>query len=536
MLRRRSAIEKVVRSAWGGSAADSFTHAQLFNSYSPSYFGVVDARRFSSDIDSNIINKKWVWLTQAQGNTMSTDPGHNDFCWRMEEDVEADAYITRVDPNLPEQPGRGNTSFRIYADQGYFHDPVLLKTDSHDAPLLRIIGHPTQISVDEWEYEVKLQDGDPTAWIDPKYLQPNKRIIDGGTSVADESNKEYGGDYYGNIFELRGHIGYVARKIEVTDKFIRLEMSGKGTGSMSYGMSGSKQRYSDGAVGIGYVYQPGLADKTMSKKVPEHSFITMAEARLAERLNEDKNMAMEFGRTEVTYHPVTGRPIKVAPGWRQIRRDGYYHPHNGSLTLYDIYDKINTKFTTRSGVGEPDVILSTGKGGIEAFGMMINNVASANPFTVLDTYFISNATTAESRQITSNPLKFGAQFTEVLMSNGLTLRVMYDPTKDNPRYYPEKVPGTSYSYESFTYDVMDLGASDKAPSSSRTRSNIAMVQEEAYEEYFMVSNVYDIRTGAKKNGENVAVLDKDAGIFRASSCALAVWDTSRILSMPYLAG
>jgi hypothetical protein len=48
----------------------------------------------------------------------------------------------------------------------------------------------------------------------------------------------------------------------------------------------------------------------------------MAEARLAERISEDKNFMMEFGRTEVTVDPETGRPIKVAPGWRQIRKDG----------------------------------------------------------------------------------------------------------------------------------------------------------------------------------------------------------------------
>lgn len=531
MIRRRSAIEKVIRRAWGGSFADSFTHAQLFRSYGPTYFGIVDARRFSSDIEGRIINKKWVWLTQAQGNVMSTEPGHSDFAWRLEEDVEADAFITRVDPNLPSQPGRGNTEFKIYLDQGWFHDPVMLKTDSHDAPLLRIKGHPVQLSANEWEYTVTLQDGDPTAWIDPKYLQVNRRVIDGSTSVADESNKEYGGDYFGNIFELRGQIGYVARKVEVTDKFLRLEMAGKGTGGMRYGISGSRGSYNDGAIGVGYVYQPGLEDKTISKKVPESSFITMAEARLAERINEDKNMMMEFGRTEVTYHPKTGRPMKVAPGWRQIRRDGWYHPHNGSLTLYDIYDKIHTKYTTRAGVGEPTIVMATGKGGIEAFGQMINNVASGNPFTLLDSYYISST----NSEITPNALKYGAQFTEVLMSNGLTLKVMYDPTKDNPRYYPEKVPGTNYSYESFTFDILDLGVTDAAPQSARTRSNITMVYEDAYEEYFSISNVYDIRTGAKRNGENVAVLDKDAGIYRASSCALAVWDTSRIMSLPFLA-
>ncbi len=526
MIRRRSAIEKVVRSAWGGSRADSFTHAQLFRNYGPTYFGMLDARRFASEIESNIINKPWVWLTQAQGNVMSTDPGHTDYAWRLMEDVLADAYITRVDPALPTKPGFMNSEFDVYLDQGWFHEPVLLKTDSHDAPLLRIIGHPTQVAASEWKYRVRLQDGAADSWIDPKYLQVNRRVYDGGTSTVDELNYEYGGDYFGNIFELQGQIGYVGRKIEVTDKFIRLEMEGKAKG-MSYGMSGSRNRFEDGAIGVGYTYQPGLADKTDSKAVPEKAFITMAEARLAERLNEDKNFMMELGRTEITYD-VHGRPIKVGPGWRQVRRDGYYHPHNGSITLYDIYNKIQDKFTTRYGVGEPEVILRTGKGGIELFGSLVNDVASANPFVVQDSYFISST----SSEITSNALKFGGQFTEILMPNGITLKVVYDPTKDNPRYYPEKLEGTNYSLESFTFDVLDLGATDMAPASARTRSNIAMVYEEAYEEYFMVSNVYDIYTGAKKNGENVSALNKEAGIYRGSSCGLAVWDTSRILTMP----
>jgi hypothetical protein len=531
MLRRRSALEKVVRTGWGGTYADSFTHAQLFRSYGPTYFGMVDAQLFSSEIDSNIINKPWVWLTMAQGNAMTTEPGHTDFCWRLAEDVQTDARMTRVANFGGSLPGKGNTQFKIYLDRGWFHAPVLLKTDSADAPMLRIIGHPTQISATEWEYVVQLQTGDPNAWLDPKYLEPNRRVIDGGTSIVDELNYEFGGDYFGSVFELMSHIGYVARKVEVTDKFIRLEMDGK-SANMSYGISGNGGTYKDGkAVSSGYLYQPGLDDKTTSKVLQKGSFISMAEARLAERLSEDKNFMMEFGQNEVSYHPVNKRPMKVAPGWRQIRKDGHFKPHNGSLTLYDIYDRIQTIFTTRYGVGEPTVILRTGKGGIEFFSRLVKDEAGLSPFTLLDSFFVSRT----QSEISPNSLKFGAQFTEILMPNGITLKVMYDPTKDNPRYYPEKVPGTNYSYESFTFDVLDLGNTDAAPSGARTRSNIAMVYEDAYESYFMVSNVYDIMNGAKKSGETVAVLDKEAGIYRESSCALAVWDTSRILSMPYLA-
>lgn len=528
MIRRRSAIQKVVRESWGGSIADSLTHAQIFRDYGPTYFGMIDAQRFSSEVESDLVNKPWLWLTMAQGNVMSVEPGHTNYCWRMQELPQADAYITRVDPNLGTTPGRGNAEFKIYLDKPWFHEPVLLKTDSHDAPLLRILGHPVQVSANEYEYVVKLQTGDPLVYIDPQYLEVNRRVVDGGTSTADELNYEYGGDYTANAFELEGQIGHVGRKIEVTDKFIRLEM-GKQTGGMSYSISGSGGgSYSDAAIGIGYVYQVGLKDKTAQTTIQKGTFITMAEARLAERLAEDKNFLMELGQTELTYDQ-HGRPIRVAPGWRQIRRDGYFYPHNGSLTLYDIYNKIQDKYTTRYGVGGPTVVLRTGKGGIEMFGRLVRAEAGLNPFVLKDSFFISQTTS----DITPNALKYGAQFTEVLMPNGLTLLVMYDPSKDNPRYYPEKVPGTNYSKESFTFDVLDLGASDMAPKSALTRSNIAMVWEEAYEEYFGVSNVYDIHTGAKKSGENVAVLNKEAGIYRGSSCALAVWDTSRLLTMAY---
>jgi hypothetical protein len=530
MLRRRTAVEKVVRSGWGGTYFDSFSHARMFRDYGPTYFGMIDARLFSSDIESNIINRKWVWLTQAQGNIMSTQPGHTDYCWRLSEDVLTDLRITRVDPNLPAQPGKGNTEFFIYGDNGFFHEPVLLKTDSADAPLLRIIGKPVEVTPTEWRYTVKLQDGSPTSWIDSKWLQPNRRLIDGGTSTADELNYKYGGDTYGNVFELQSHIGYVGRKVELTDKFLRLEMDGKSS-NMGYSISGNGGSYSDGkAIGVGYIYQPALDDKTQTRTIPAGSFITMAEARLGERLAEDKNFMMEFGRAEVTVDPDTKRPLKVAPGWRQIRRDGHYHPHNGSLTLYDIYERLQDVFTTRYYIGEPEVVLSTGKGGIEMFSRLVKEEAGLNPFTLVDSFFVSRT----SSEATSNALKYGAQFTEILMPNGVSLKVMYDPTKDNPRYYPEKVPGTSYSYESFTFDIIDLGQTNAAPAAARSRSNISMVYEEAYEEYFMVSNVYDIYTGAKKSGENVGVLDKQMGIYRGSSCALAVWDTSRIMSMPFL--
>lgn len=525
MLKRRTALQKVQRKDWHGSYVDSATHNYLFQNYRPTDFGMIEGGMYAGDIDNDIINRKWLWFTAAQGRMMSTEPGHSDYCWRLPEDVIADMRITRVDTNLGSTPGRAHGEFFIYTDSGNFHEPVLLKTNITDAPLLRILGRAEQISATEWKYRVKLQDGDPTAYIDPSALQPNCRLIDAGTSIADELNYKFGGDSYGNIFELQSMIGYVARKIEMTDKAIRLERAGK---AQPFSVGGTK--YYEGALGVGYIYQPGLADKTQAKMVKHGAFITMAEYRLGERLAEDKNYMMEFGRQERTDDWETGRQITVAAGWRQLRKDGWFFPHNGSLTLQDIYERLQDLFVTRRGLGSTEVVMFTGQGGIEMFNRMIRDEAGTNPFTLVDSYFISRTKSEAS----PNALKYGAQFTEVLMPNGITLKVMYDPSKDNPRYYAEKVPGTNYTYESFTFDILDLGNTDAAPSRASSRSNIAMVYEADYESYFQISNIYDLMTGSIKDGGNAFAMNKEAGIYRESSCSLAIWDTSRIMSMPFL--
>lgn len=528
MIRRKTALVKNARQGWGGSRLDSYTHAELFRDQSPEYFGMMDSLIFSSAINDERINKRWVYLTEAQGNVYYTSPGKSRYSWRMMGKIEADARITRVDANLGTQPGKMHNEFKIYLDRGWFHEPVLLKTDSDDAPLLRIVGHPVQTSIGDWEYTVKLQTGNEGTFINPSYLAVNNRVIDAATSGGDELYTKYGGDYFANRFELESQIGYVARKFEVTDKFIRMEMQGKSAG-MSYSIGGKS--FSDGgALGVGYTYQPGLADKTKAAEYKHGSFVSMAEARLGERIAEDKNMLMERGEMETTNDWDTGRPITVGAGWRQVRRESpHYYEHSGDMTLYDLYNRLANVYNSVTSVGGPTVHLSTGRGGLEWFSRMVNAEAGLSPFALQGDFFIRNTTNSAH----PNSLSWGAQFTEIKMTNGLTLVVSYDPCKDNDRYYREKVPGTDYTFESFTFDVVDLGDVDAAPAEARTRSNIAMVKESMKEEYYSVGNVYDIHTGAILNGGKASSTDKMCGIYRESSCGLAVWDVGRIFSAVY---
>lgn len=528
MIRRTTALVKNARAGWGGSRLDSYTHAELFRDQSPEYFGMIDSWIFSSTVNGDMVNKPWLWMTEAQGNVYYTQPGKSRYSWRMMGRIEADARITRVDANLGAQPGKMHTEFKIYLDRGWYQEPTLLKTDSDDAPLLRILGKPVQTSYGDYEYTVKLQTGSEATFIDPSYLAADRRVIDAATSAGDELWEKYAGDYFANRFELESQLGYVARGFEVTDKFIRMEMQGMNPGSYSIG----GKSFADGkALSVGYTYQPGLSDKTKAQEYKHGSFITMAEARLGERLAEDKNVLMDLGQLETTTDWESGRPITVGAGWKEVRRESpHYFEHSGDLTLYDLYNRLANVYNTVTGIGQPTVYLRAGRGGIEWFSRMVNAEAGLSPFVLMDTNFLYKTTNTA----TPRALGWGAQFTEILMTNGLKLVVVNDPTKDNPRYYREKVPGTDYNYESFTFDVIDLGDTEAAPAEARTRSNIAMVKESMKTEYFSVGNVYDIHTGAIQNGGRAASTSKLAGIYREDSCGLAVWDISRIFTAKYV--
>ena len=186
-MNRKSQLQLVERKAFGGSYFDSFMHADMFRSANPHDFGVMEAQMFSSDIDGDKINKKWLWHTQGLGNMYYLAPGKSEYKWSLLNSADVRARIMFVDPNLPTQPGKAGMQFKVYLDRDWFHEPVLLKTENSNAPMLRIIGNPVPVG-NYYEYIVQLQTSDPNAWIDPSYLQVDRFLVDATTSVADELN------------------------------------------------------------------------------------------------------------------------------------------------------------------------------------------------------------------------------------------------------------------------------------------------------------------------------------------------------------
>lgn len=524
-MQRRSALVTHERSNWGGSYFDSYTHANLFRAYKPFEFGVMGAQLFSAKIGEDMINKKFTYYTLAQKQVHMLPGGVDEYTWSLMSSTASEYRFTEllVDPSAT--PGKGGIQFKIALDRPYLHEPVYIKLAGSDLPLLRIIGHGAERSVNSTEYVVELQTGDLNAYIPVRYLQPGMTCTQSTTFVSDELNYKYGPDEYGEMFKLFNWTTQYARKAEFTDKFIRTEIQcAKDKRPMAsnegYSIGGQKQKGS--ALASGFVYQANLTTKE-NKTIQVGTFITNIEARLEERIMWDREMAMEDGQLQKTIDYDSNRPIKIPAGWAQMVKDGQYLEHNGDLSLGDIFAFFQNQFLTRKGFGDRKIKIASGEAGIQFLSQKIFEEYST--ITTVDTLFAQKRTDGEGYH--DNELEYGAQFTKIKMMNGIEVSIVHDPTKDDRSRFPELAPGTNYTLESYTMDIFDLGTTDQTPAGLNSQ-NLCMVMQDGVEEFFHVSNVYDFNSGAEKSGGNVSLLNKELGVYRTIPGSLNAWDVSRI--------
>lgn len=528
-MERKTALQTIERHAWGGNYFDSYSHAAMFKRYAPFNFGVKTSQLFSSQLGSSLINKKFTYMTSAKKNIYVLPGGVDDYSWFLMADADVDIRFTELLVDPAGQAGKGGLPIRFAADRDWLTEPALIKLENSNLPLLRILGQPKQRSVNSWEYEAELQTGDPNAWIPVEYLQPGMRAIRVSSAVSDELNTKYAADQFGEMFKLQSWVGNYANKAEFTDKFIRTEIACRKEGrsmpsNMGYTVGGKS--YNEGAVSSGYVYQQpfSVTNGGKAEVIEKGVFISRVEARLLERTEMDRELSMEFGRLQKTTDRDSGRTIKIAPGWREIVKDGHYKEHSGTLSLSDIYEYLMEIFITRKSFSDRHIMISGGEAAVDFLSRLIAQEASQ--FQYLDTLFASKRKDGQGYH--ENELEYGGQFTKIKMSNGVIVEIVYDPIKDDRKLFPELAPGTNRTLESFAMDIFDFGVTEQKAADTSREENITMVLQDGVESYFTVSNVYDFQSGAEMAGNNVYSHNKENGIYRELSGSLCVWDATRV--------
>lgn len=512
MVRESGIIEMEEYTApLGGKSYDSLHLAHAFKDEAPHKFGVMVSKVWSSS--DKFSNKTLTYLTYGSGNYMEID--NNVYRWTVFGDDEVSVYITEQLVSPSGKPGYGNAEFQIALDQDWYEEPDVIQLEDNRYPFLAIIGGPTQVG-NSFYYTVKQQTSDPTAWIDPAQLDVGMTVCKASTYKSDEMSQPRGTDHFGSGMDLESQLGIFGNEVTITDKVIRRELQAKkGSGK---GVAKDESLFS------GYAFALRKNGKTITRK----AFVTTAEALLLDRTEMDREMNMVYGHAAIDMDN-NGYIKRTGPGFRQLCKDGQELLHNGNITAQTIEDYLHGQFLNRLSAVDRDVVISTGEGGIRLFHQILAD--EANSFLTLDTHFIGQA--SSNAVGARNPLRYGAQFTEFNAINGIRVRLMYDPMKDDPKYCKRKHPDNPrYTVDSFRMDIYDLGS----PGSNEAgipKSNMTMLKESYIDLYAFTKGVVDPMTGPVTGGGPVSSLRKDVTIARETSGGLCIWDTSRIGSIIY---
>lgn len=524
-MERRTALTVQEYRHWGGKSFDYVAHAAMFRDDSPYQFGVKTAQLFSSELGDHMVNKKWTYFTMAQGNYYVIPGGKDEFEWGVMGDSTVDFRITELLEVAGTQLGKDNSFFRAAFDHDWLHEPMVLKSEDDNAPLVKVIGSAEPLGSSQgFAYTLELQDGNPNSYLSTDLFMPGKSFIRVATTISDEDNRVHGSDQYGSFKKLRGVCGQVGNGIEFTDKFVRAEMAAAKRGeatNASYEFGG--QSYNN-ALFTGHVYQTDLKTRE-NKTIKKGVFISAAEARLLERTEADRENLCEWGRLQYTQDHTTKRTIKVAPGWREIVREGQYFPHSGSFTLDMLYDFLNQIFIRRRGFKNRKPMLVSGTGGITFLSNLIAQQTAT--FQTIEPNFLMGKRTDGGTGVHSNELWYGGQFTMLKLPMGIIVEIMYDPKKDDDQLFRQKAPGSYLPLESYQIDVLEFGKSENAPQNA-TGENITMVMQAGVDAYWSTCNIVDIRKGPITDGSNSYGSNKRCGIYRELAGSLAIWDSSAV--------
>lgn len=501
---------------FGGSFYDTRHLSNFYNYDQPHHFGMMVANIFTSA--DRFTEKILTGLTLARGNYVGIDD--DIYRWCLSGD---DTRLFRVSDFVEtgnNRPGFNNQEFRIVLDKPWMHEPDIIMGEDNRL-LLEIVGHPQQIGEGRYMYTVRMQSSDPTFYMPVDQIQVGRTFRKSSTSVGTELNQLYGTGQWGSQIELQSQIGAYAEKVEVTDKIVRKEIAAR-----KKGKSASKEGYN----AMNGMVAPFKIITKKGKEINAGTFITYAEMDVFERLNSGREEMMTFGHVSERpdYH---GSYIKrTGPGYRQLVLDGHIYYHNGSLSAQELEDFFMQIFYYRKGIRERNVVIDTGTLGARFFDQLLSDEASA--FLTLDTLYIRKAPAEATDGIGNHQLEYGAEFVSFTAKNGVKVRRVYNPMKDDPdicrRFHPDN---PTYTVDSARMDIYDFAG--QTDSVAPGQSNMSMIMENGVDEYFWVSDLIDPQRGVVNDGSRVSNPDKAISCRRATSGSLCVWDSSRIASIIY---
>lgn len=495
----------------GGSDFDSLMLSNFFNFDKPHHFGQMVANIFTS---SNIFsNKVLTSLTLAQGNFVGIDS--EIYRWTATGDDARVFRVTELVETTNTRPGFAQQEFSVVLDKPWVHEPDILMPEDNRF-LVEVVGHAQQLGEGRYLYRLRMQSSDPTKYLPAEYIQPGRTFRKAATSVANTMNRIGGTGQFGSQIELESQIGAYAESRSVDDKIIRKEIAARRKGNASIDRNGPGKYFS------GYTAPVNILTKD-GKPVEIGMFMTFLEAEMNENLVKGREVMMNLGEVSQKMDYIGKHIKRTGPGYRELVLDGHTYYHNGSITAQDLEDFFMQIFMYRKDISDRSVVVSTGSLGSRFFSNLLADEAAS--LLTVDSHFIRKAPGGEPHQ-----LEYGMEFISFTIQNGIKVRRVIDPMKDDKELCPRLWPDNPmYTVDSGRMDIYDSGRNSDSIAPNQT--NMSMIMENGVESYMWVSNAVNPRTGVINDGSLVASTEKGVQCFKETSGSLGVWDTSRIASI-----
>lgn len=522
-------------SGFGDLGGNKFTHRHLsnyFNYDQPYNFGKRVAR-IQASFSPLFYPKTLTAMTMVKGNTYDIDTDvYNqsaaqdvDRLFRFMENGHTVNSLSASDPL-----GDNNEEFFIVLDVDQARTNSILQL-SDNRYLLKVTSDP--IPYGNWfKYSVKIQGSDPKRYVPSSLLLKGKTCIEAASQAKNYGNQTLPGVSMGTQIKFQNVIGRYGRQFSIDEKVMRKEIQARQYGKET-GASTNLSRFvdkADQATGLAFSLQ-GKNKKTGEiSEIPSTGFISQAEAKTEELTMLDREVMMKFGHFEEAPDTVTGMVnTRMAPGFRDLVRDGHEMYHNGSITASQMESYLMGIFLARVAENDRAIETVTGELGALVFDQLIAQMSRG--FLTVDTHFIRQADGGANQE-----LEYGAQFRAFRARNGVKINLRFDRMNDDPYYCQRRYPlDSNYTIDSLRFDFYDFGMTNNSPRNSNG-SNVCMITEGASDQiYWKIGrmNPYTGYLNSDKNGVYVTSEDTDATYKRIISGSLNIQDTSRIGAIVY---
>jgi len=324
-------------------------------------------------------------------------------------------------------------SLDLFLDVDWFKQSDILSPANNKRVQLYIEGDPVPFD-GGFKYSALIMDDDDAAYIPSEYLKAGQYWIKTGTATSWEKIGTAGSIQFGDAFS------YIEYEVPLTRSMWTFEVEGE-----------AHRQW--GNLSISRCDEYG-------KPMPGGTKITnYLEQRAKAQVDFEKEMMLTYGnQTKHLLDPNTGKQITTSPGLFEYLEQGNvirYSPETQGIDF--MVDQIESLWNDRVSIGNRELVLLTGQGGLKIFNEWVNDKFGNTAATYSWDFVLQRRDPFDNKNGRKGYAFVQPQFVEYVLPTFGTIKIAHWKTLDNTRINTIKYPGSIYPIQSYEFIAFNIG-------------------------------------------------------------------------------